>query len=325
MPKRVNNVFDSKLKFNLMVEAFHRAAKGKRQNKEVILYEMDLASNLVSILKDIYAGNYRLGMYRKFTIYEPKEREILALPFRDRVVHQWYVEEFIKPYFLPNFINDTYACIPERGLHKAVGTLRHYIRCEYNQNKNFYILKCDVAKFFYNINKSILFEIIERKIKDKKFLEFTKKLIFDGTGKVRIPIGNYTSQFFANIYLNELDHFVKENLNVKYYVRYMDDFILLLNSKQEAKETLRKIEKFLAERLELKLNQKTNYFKFSQGVTFCGYKVFLNKVYLSKVNKKAVYKRVKNWNKAFEKRKTRFRKGMGKFTILDRACKVCYQ
>lgn len=301
MPKRVNHIFDEKLKFELMVEAFYRAAKGKRENKEVILYEMNLAENVTNLLKDVYLGRYKPGIYRKFTVFEPKQREILALPFRDRVLHQWYVEEFIKPIFLPNFIDETYACIPNRGLHKAMEKLKFYIRCKYNQNRDFYFLKCDIAKFFNNIDKEILFQIIARKVKDQKFLHLTKCIIFDGTGKIKIPIGNYTSQFFANIYLNELDHFVKEKLKIKYYVRYMDDFILLLDTKEEAKLVLAQIDQYLAERLHLKLNKKTNYFKLSQGVNFCGFKIFLNKAYLSKVNKKSIYKRVKSWNKLYQK------------------------
>ena len=301
MPKRVNNIFDEKLKFDLMLKAFYRAAKGKRENKEVILFEMNLADNIFHLLKDIYFEKYKPGIYRKFTIYEPKKREILALPFRDRVLHQWYVEEFIKPIFLPKFIVDTYACIPERGLHKALRKLSDYIKQKHHEKKNFYILKCDIAKFFNNIDKRILLNILKRKIKDKKFIKLTENILFDGTGQVKIPIGNYTSQFFANIYLNELDHFVKEKLRIKYYVRYMDDFILLLDSKEEAKEILNKISQFLTQKLHLKLNQKTNYFRESQGVNFCGYKIFLNKIYLSKVNKKSIYKRVKIWNKLYER------------------------
>ena len=205
-----------------MFEAYYRAAKGKYNNKEVILFDMNLGSNLYQIANDIYNNRYKMGIYRKFTIYEPKKREIMSLPFRDRVVHQWYVEEFIKPIFLPKFIKDTYACIENRGVHKAVNMLKEYTDLMYKKNHDFYILKCDISKFFYNINKEILYNIILKNVKDQDFLNFTKKLIFDGTGKIKIPIGNYTSQWFANIYLNEMDHYIKENLNIKYYVRYMD-------------------------------------------------------------------------------------------------------
>lgn len=205
-----------------MLKAYERAAKGKHNDKEVILFDMNLGENIYNILNDIYNKKYKMGIYRKFIIYEPKKREIMSLPFRDRVVHQWYVEEFIKPIFLPQLITDTYACIENRGVHKAIEKLQYYMKIKYKHNKDYYILKCDISKFFYNIDKEILYKIISKKVKDKDFLEFTKKLIFDGTGKVKIPIGNYTSQWFANIYLNELDHFVKEKLGIKFYIRYMD-------------------------------------------------------------------------------------------------------
>ena len=300
MPKRLNNIFFQKVKFRKMYEAYQRAAKGKHQNKEVILFEMDLGANLLSILRQIYSGNYKIGIYRKFIVYEPKKRAILALPFRDRVMQQWYVEEFIKPIFLPKMIDQTFACIKGRGLHLAVNTLNRYMKLKNKNNSNFYILKGDISKFFNSIDKEILYKLIEKRVKDKDFLICTKSLIFDGTPKKGIPIGNYTSQFFANIYLNELDHFVKEKLKIKYYVRYMDDFILLLNSKEEAIQVLDKIRYFLKVNLELELNKKTNYFKAKQGVSFLGYHIYLNKIKLLNSNKKRIYKRVKGWNKSYE-------------------------
>ena len=304
MSKRINNIFEEKLKFNKMLEAYKRAAKGKKENKEVILFEMDLANNTIQILKEIYENKYIVGEYRKFIIYEPKKRDIWSLPFKDRVMHQWYVEEFIKPIFLSKFIEDSYACLEGKGVHKAIKKLQVYMNKMYKQNKEFYILKCDVSKFFYSIDKDILFCIIKRKIKDKRFLDFTQTIIYQKTNKQKgIPIGNYTSQYFANIYLNELDHYIKEKLKVKYYIPYMQDFCLLLNSKQECKEVKNKIETFLDIKLKLKLNSKTNYFKNKQGVNFCGFKIYRNKILLLKQNKKKTYKKVKMWNKKFLKKK----------------------
>ena len=300
MPKRVNNIFYEKLKFKNMLSAYVRASKGKKDNKEVIKYEMDLACNIIQVLKQIYSRSYKVGEYRKFQIYEPKKRLIQSLPFKDRVVQQWYVEEFIKPIFVPKFIEDTYACLDDRGVHRAVKKLNKYLY-EYSKiNNDLYILKCDVSKFFYSISKQKLFEIIERKVKDEDFLYLTKLFIYHNNEPVGIPIGNYTSQYFANIYLNELDHFVKEKLKIKYYVRYMDDFILLTKSKEYAKEILFKIRKFLDERLELKLNKKTNYFKLDQGVIFCGYKVYKDHILLKKENKKKIYNNVKIWNQIYD-------------------------
>lgn len=131
--------------------------------------------------------NIKYGIYRQFKVYEPKERIILSLPFRDRVFHQWYVEEFIKPIFMTKFIKDTYACIPNRGLHGAVYRFQYFMNRKYKENPNFYIIKFDISKFFYSIDKKILYKIISRRIKDKMFLNCTKRLIFDGTA-LGIPI-----------------------------------------------------------------------------------------------------------------------------------------
>ena len=160
MPKRINNIFYEKLKFKNMLSAYERASKGKKDNKEVIKYEMDLACNIIQVLKQIYSRSYKVGEYRKFQIYEPKKRLIQSLPFKDRVVQQWYVEEFIKPIFVPKFIEDTYACLDDRGVHRAVKKLNKYLY-EYSKiNNDLYILKCDVSKFFYSISKQKLFDLI---------------------------------------------------------------------------------------------------------------------------------------------------------------------
>lgn len=285
-----------------MLKAYERASKNKHKCKEVITYELDLASNIIDTLKQLYAGVYKVGNYRQFRIYEPKERIIQSLPFRDRIVQQWYVEEFIKPIFVPKFIKDTYACLENRGLHKAVKKLNKYMY-EYNKiNRDFYVLKCDVSKFFYSINKQRLYEIVNRYVKDKAFMKLTKDLIYHDRNEVGIPIGNYTSQYFANIYLNELDHFVKEKLKIKYYVRYMDDFVLLLEDINQCRVILEEIKKFLDKNLGLKLNKKTNYFRNSQGVNFCGYKIFKTHIMLKKENKKKIKNKIKNWNKLYHKK-----------------------
>ena len=281
-----------------MLKAYERASKNKHKCKEVITYELDLASNIIDTLKQLYAGVYKVGNYRQFRIYEPKERIIQSLPFRDRIVQQWYVEEFIKPIYDDIFIKDTYACIEGRGLHLAIHRFRKYMQDEYKENKDFYILKCDIHKFFYSIDKNILYNILKKKYKDERFLNFTRKIIFENTeGDVGIPIGNYTSQYFANIYLNELDHYVKEKLKIKYYVRYMDDFLLITPNKEKSKEIKEDLEKFLKTELKLKLNKKTNYFPNKNGVKFCGFRIYKNKTKLANSNKKKINNRIRKWNK----------------------------
>lgn len=300
MPKTIRNVYDDAISFEKLLKAHKKARRGKREKREIILFELNLESELIRIEKELKSGIYKHGKYKEFKIYEPKERIIQALPYKDRIVHQWYVEEFIKPYILPRFINTNFACLENKGTHKAVEQLQNYMRIFKRNYGDFWILKCDISKFFYNIDKNILFDILSKYIADKKLLDFTHLLIFDGTdnmNKKGIPIGNYTSQFFANIYMNELDQYVKHILKCKYYVRYMDDFIILLKTKQECIEIKKLIEKFIDSHLELKLNDKSRYYPYSMGVNFCGYRTFTTHRLLRVSSKTKIKNNVKKWNK----------------------------
>ena len=296
MSKSIKNCYDKKLKFENLLEAHKRAKKGKGWKREIILYEMDLETNLINLYGRLENENYKQGKYREFYIYEPKERLIKSLPYVDRIVHQWYIKEFIKPYIMPRFIKDTYACIDERGTHKAIKTLQSYMRKMKREYNDYYVLKCDIKKYFYNINKEILFKIMQKYISDKKLLNLTKTIIFDNNELKSIPIGNYTSQYFTNIYLSELDHYIKYDLNIKYYLRFMDDFVLLLKNKNEAKEILNKIKLFLNNNLDLELNKKTDYYPSYKGVDFCGYITYETHIKVRKRCVKRIKNKIKNWN-----------------------------
>lgn len=188
-------------------------------------------------------------------------------------MHRWYVNSFMEEYFVKQFISNSYACIKNKGMHRATVDVQEGMKHCQRTWGEYYIIKMDVAKYFQNINKDILYEILCRKIKDKNLIWLTKEILYSTEGKKGIPIGNYTSQVFANIYLNELDQYVKHQLKIKYYYRYMDDAICLVKTKKEAKEGLDKIREFLKKNLELELNNKTQIFKNKQGVNFCGYKI----------------------------------------------------
>ncbi len=296
MPKTIKRCFDDKLTFKNMLDAHYRAREGKRKKKEIILFEMDLETNIIRIIDEIRNNTYKFGKYREFKVYEPKERIIKSLPYRDRIVHQWYIEEFIKPYFYKRFINDTFACLDNRGTHLAVKRVQKYMRIMKRKYGSYYVLKCDVKKYFYSIDKEILIDILSKKISDKKLLNFSKIILDDGE-PLGIPIGNFTSQYFANIYLNELDHYIKEELRVVYYVRYMDDFILLLEDKDTCRLLLNKIKEFLDEKLHLSLNAKSRYFKNIKGINFCGYRIFETHILLRKRFKKKVYKNIRLWKR----------------------------
>ena len=216
---------------------------------------------------------YKHGGYTVFYITEPKLRRIEKSKYIDRIVHRWYVNSFMEKYFVPQFINTSYACLKNKGMHKASLELQQAMKHCKRIWDNYYILKMDVKKYFENINKNILYKILDRKIKDPKVIWLTKEILYSNEGKTGLPIGNYTSQLFANVYLNELDQYIKHKLQCKYYFRYMDDGVILIRTKEEAKEILKKITNFLKNNLELELNSKTQIFKNKQGVNFCGYKI----------------------------------------------------
>lgn len=301
MPKRINNIYDNALTFSKIRDAYKRTIKKKKKNNDSIRFGMYLEDNIIDIYRKLKTETYEVGKYSSFKVYEPKERIIYCLPFYDRVVQQLYVYEYIMPHMIPKFIETSYACIPGRGLHSCIDKLQSYMRKAVREWENPYFLKYDISKFFYSINRDIMYEIMEKYYKDKRFLKLTKKFIdFVGTDELfkdaGLPIGNYTSQYFANIYMNELDQYIKHELKVKYYIRFMDDGILIVENKQNARELLEKIKDFLEQKLKLRLNKKTTYMPVKQGCIYCGYRVYLDYRLIKRANINRVKKRIKGWN-----------------------------
>lgn len=302
MPHKIKKIFDEKLTFENLYQAHLRAKNHKSGRKDILSFEIHLENNLINLYRQLKNGSYHLGDYTTFTVFEPKQREIKSLPYRDRIVHQFYVEEFIKPYIMKRFISTTYACIPFRGTHKAAKKVQEYMQQIRHLLGDFWILKCDIKKFFYSIDKAILFKIMEKYIQDAKLLQFTKQIIYEKqTDPIGIPIGNYTSQFFANIYLNELDQFAKHKLKLKYYVRYMDDFIILLPTKQDCIAMKKQIEEFVQLSLHLELNYKSNYYPCHFGADFCGYRIFPSHILLRNNSKKKMKRKIQQYNQLYYK------------------------
>ena len=312
MPKRINNIYDDALTFSKIRAAYFRTTKCKKNKSDRIKFGMYLEDNVLDIYKKLKNETYEIGKYNIFKVYEPKERVIYSLPFYDRVVQQLYVYEYIMPYMVPKFISTSFACVPGRGLHSCVNQLQKYIRITNRIWGMPYFVKYDISKFFYTINRDILYEIIKKYYKDKKFLNLTKKFINiseeEWDGQKGIPIGNYTSQYFANIYMNELDHYIKEKLKIKYYIRFMDDGILIVENKEKAKRVLEKIKKFVEDRLDLKLNKKTGYFPAKNGCVFCGYRIFNDYKLIKRANILRVKRRIRGWNREWRKGRYDFEK-----------------
>lgn len=299
MAKKYKRGFVDNITYEKVYKAYLKARKSKRYRRDVILFNLRYEEKISLICKKLKSGKYNFGEFKEFYVYEPKKRRILAAPFEDRIVHTWYVKEFIERIFVPSFVTTSYACIKGKGMHKCAIDVKRAMYNMSKKNNNAYVVKMDVAKFFENIDRNILFNIIKRKVSDRDFLNFTKILLdsskkYDKKDNISIPIGNFSSQMFGNIYLNEVDKYAKEILKCKYYFRYMDDTCVICENKEKARYILFKLTVFYAEKLHLVLNNKTDIFPLKNGVNFCGYKI-TNKGYMNLRNKgkKRIIKKVK--------------------------------
>lgn len=297
MPKTIRNQFNKYLTYEKLMEAHIKSKKGKGYRKEIILFNLKQEEYIMWLYEQLKNKTYQHGGYTEFYVTEPKLRKIEKSRYIDRIVHRWVVDNFLEPAFVPQFIPSSFACLKNKGMHRAAIYVQEKMKHCKRIWEQYYILKMDVAKYFDNINKNILLEILERKIKDRDLLWLIKQILFAQKREKGIEIGNYTSQMFANIYLNEVDQYIKHQLKIKYYCRYLDDSIIIVRTKQEAKEALEKIKIFLKERLELELNKKTQIFKNKQGVNFCGYKINEYRMKLRDKGKRKLKKKVKHLKK----------------------------
>lgn len=266
--KTYKNLFQKVTSLRNLYNAFKKAKKGKSNSKEVLEFEYYLEENLILLQKELQAQTYKTGKYRHFIIFEPKERKISALPFKDRIVHH-AICSIIEPIFEKTFIHDSYACRKKKGTHAGIKQTQKFIR----NPKNSYVLKCDVSKYFSNVNHSQLKRVLRKKIDDKKLLNLLDKIIDSAPSEKGIPIGNLTSQLFANIYLDQLDEQIKYKMKIKNYIRYMDDFIILHQSKRELHKIKEQIKISLGS-IKLTLHpKKANITPLNLGIDFLGYKI----------------------------------------------------
>lgn len=280
--RRHKNLFDQLTSFENLILAGRKASKGKRAKRAVAKFIFDLEKEVIQIQEELLAGTYWPSPYNVFEIREPKVRRICASTFRDRVVHH-AICNLLEPIFERRFIGDSFACRRGKGTHMALR------RCQEFARSHRFFLKCDVRKFFDSVDHGVLKSRLGRVVGDQRFLNLLK-LIVDHSAPgiqqgVGIPIGNLTSQNFANFYLDVLDHHVKDRLAVKGYVRYMDDFICFSDSKEHLQTLLNEIRAFL--RIELKLELKEKVVKIapvSEGVPFLGFRVYPNLIRLQRPN-----------------------------------------
>lgn len=290
--KRYNNLFDKIVSLDNLYEADKRARRQKSHRPEVMLFDKNKDKLLLDLQRKLINGEYETSEYYVFKIYEPKEREIFKLPYYpDRIVHH-AIMNIMEPIWVSAFVKGTYSCIRKRGIHKALKDVKFALKDEMNTQ---YCLKLDIRKFYPSIDHDILKTIIRKKIKDKRLLSLLDEIIESAQG---VPIGNYLSQFFANLYLTYLDHWIKEQKKVRYYFRYADDIVILGGDKQQLRDLFYNIQDYLNNKLKLNFKDNWQIFKVdSRGIDFVGYRVFHTHTLLRKRIKKRFCKKINKLNK----------------------------
>lgn len=303
--------------FQKLITAYYQCRKKKRLKYSSADFEFNLEKEIMCLERLLKSHTYQPLQFSVFVVTRPKIREIFAADFRDRVVHH-LLYEFLLPVFEPKFIFDSYACRKDKGIHRAIGRLSDFC------HKNPYYLQADIKNFFCSIDHNILFSLIQKHIKNPDILWLAKTIIdydcaknpvkkgqlnlfsqvpahkslFNAPPGKGLPIGNLTSQFFANLYLNELDQFVKHSLKCRYYIRYVDDFIVLDKSEGKLYEIKQKIEEFLQQKLALELHHdKWKIENAEKGIDFLGYVIKRTHILVRKRVVKNLKKKLQRFQK----------------------------
>lgn len=273
--------------------------RGKASNMDVMNFEMHLEDHIFGLFEELQNGTYKHSPYTHFQIFDNKKRDIHKANVRDRIVHQ-IVHDYLSSIFEPIFISDSYASRINKGQYKAIKTLRYFIKLTSHVGRCF-ILKCDIKKYFDSIDHAVLLGVIKEKIVCQKIFEIIKEVVcsyssFVGSHK-GIPLGNITSQIFANIYNHVLDDYIKKDLRCRFYVRYNDDFVIVSKDKEELEELRNKIIIFVKEKLFLEIPiWKTSISKIGWGIDFLGFTILPQAVLLRNKTKNKIYSNIDQKN-----------------------------
>lgn len=265
--KRKDNLYQEMCKIENIIPVFNEICRNTRNKRKVARYKESKCANIFRAYAILTSKSYIPSKPFVFTIYEPKERRIESQPMEDKLINHLVSRYILHPAILPCLIGANVASREGKGTNAGLMYFKKYSSICKRKYGTYYILKGDVKKFFYSIDKEILKKKVERKIKDKDALDIVFKII--DSEEHGLGIGNMTSQVLAIFYLNDLDHYIKEELKIKYYIRYQDDFLLFHKSKEYLKECLEKITKFL-EKEKLSLNKKTRIYKNTNNFIFLG-------------------------------------------------------
>ena len=285
------SIFEKIISLENLFLAWREFKKGKTSKADVQQFEFSLEDNLFQLHQELKTKTYQHSHYTAFNVCDPKLRRIHKANVRDRVLHH-AIFRILYLIFDKHFIFDSYSCRTKKGTHKAVDRLENFAgKLSQNNSKNIFALKCDIRKFFDSIDQEILLKLVKNKITDENSIWLIETII--RSFSKGIPLGNVTSQLFANIYLNEFDQFVKHNLKEKYYLRYCDDFIILAENKKHLENLIEKLDDFLQSKLKLNLHpNKSIIRKYRQGIDFLGYVVLPHHRVLRTKTKKRIVKKI---------------------------------
>ena len=314
--KTYNKLYKKLYSTDNLLSAFKKAKKGKSKRNYVINFELNLEKNLAILQRDLRLKKYNPTKLKKFIVRDPKTRTIHSSIFRDRIIHHAIVN-ILNPIYEKIFIYDSFASRKLKGTHRAVKRFEYFvnkvsssgqkIKQPFNNNSiKGYVLKADIKHYFATIDHKVLLNILRKKIKDEDFIKLIKIVLDNFEIQIKtkgLPLGNYTSQFFANIYLNHLDYFIKHKLKAKYYIRYVDDFVILHKDKRVLLKYTNKIEKYL-KFLKLELHpEKSEIYALRNGITFLGYRIFYHYRLLRKRN-------IRYFSKRFKEKIEFYRRGL---------------
>jgi len=310
-PFSLNTDFYSEIcTYDNLLKAFKNARDGKTTIDYVIEFEKDLEDNLFQLRNELLFHVYKPKPLKTFILHEPKTRKINKSAFRDRIIHHALCN-IIQPIFERSFIFDSYANRKGKGALKAVERF-HFFHRKVSKNNalSAYVLKADIKHYFETVDHAIMLTLIQKKIKDQRVIWLIKR-IFSNYSASKIgkgmPLGNLTSQFFANVYLNELDQFVKHTLRVEYYVRYVDDFVLFHTSRKVLEEYRLKIDAFLRGKLKLELHpDKSRIIPLERGTEFLGLKIFYHYTRIKKKNMQKFYRKLHYLYAQYEKKEIQY-------------------
>ncbi len=302
------NVFEKIISLENLFLAWDKFKSNKQKKRDVQYFEWRLEENIFQLHRDLESRSYRHGVYTSFYIRDPKQRHIHKATVRDRILHH-AIFATLNPIFEPVFIFNSLSCRIDKGTHKGIDILDRLTRqVSSNAFRSCFVLKCDIRKFFETIDHKILLDIIRKRIKDTNAISLLEEIIESFTSRHSIlskrkglPIGNLTSQLFANVYLNEFDQFIRHKLKVKNYIRYTDDFVIVAEDKPYLENLIAPVRTFLSDKLALELHpKKITIRKFHQGVDFLGYVVLPHHRLLRTKTKQRIFRKLEKRIKEYK-------------------------